>query len=140
MEDKEDTVTHKKRAKIEALIADLQATKEGSRELSDRVLLTCGWEEGEFLKHGLMWRSPDGALVYGYLRPDPTRSVDDCKKWVEPDPADYALVVMATIKTDGRSHEWSVEYFVDKIEAFANTEALARCAAALKWRLEKEDT
>lgn len=52
----------------------------GSRELSDEVLLACGWERQ---KHGPMyfrWHSPNGRGFEGtdiQYRPDPTRSVDD---------------------------------------------------------------
>lgn len=59
------------------LIARLEAVAEGSRELSDEVLLICGWrteERGEIEID--LWWSPEGRRVFSSCQPDPTRSLD----------------------------------------------------------------
>ena len=58
-----------------ALVSTLKAATEGSRELSDEVLLAHGWttEEG-------WWWGPHGEELTPETaaeRPDPTRSIDD---------------------------------------------------------------
>jgi len=52
-----------------------QAT-EGSRELSDEMLLACG-AESPSRAHPYHWILPNGNAVLVGLRPDPSRSVDD---------------------------------------------------------------
>ena len=63
------------------LKADLAAAKEGSRELSDRVLLAFGWyvaeETNTFPRMWMQGNEGQIALTEDEPRPDPTRSIDD---------------------------------------------------------------
>lgn len=55
---------------IEALVAG-----PGSRELSDRVLLACGWTAG---RRGEDWRMPNGwAINSFYAAPSPSENLQD---------------------------------------------------------------
>lgn len=81
------------------LLTDLRAAKEGSRELSDQVLLAWGWTT---TKVGMLaitgggggedtvWVSPTGALTQH--RPSPTESVDDALAGV---PEGWAVTILA---------------------------------------------
>lgn len=63
------------------LIAKLEAAEAGSRELSDEVLLACGWRiieremEAPATALAEVWFSPDG--IEADEPPSPTESVDD---------------------------------------------------------------
>ena len=81
---------------LPALIAKLEAATEGSRELSDEVLVACGWTR-ENIGHGKVaatgrefvvwqWTDPEGARRSPEL--DPTRSLDAAVAIV-PDRWDY---------------------------------------------------
>lgn len=67
------------------LIARLEAATEGSRELSDEVLLALGWryrtsgEGGILLPNECMIVDPSGRQHIKDHAPDPTQSLDDCK-------------------------------------------------------------
>ena len=66
---------------LKSLIAELEAAKGGSRELSDRVLLAVGWlgQSASSKVAGILvphWKSPDGRDVLVDLRPCPTTSLD----------------------------------------------------------------
>ena len=61
-----------------ALIAELESAQEGSRALSDEVLLALGWkrEQVSLSPPGLhSWKMPDGTWAEGL--PDPTRDLQD---------------------------------------------------------------
>lgn len=64
------------------LASRLEAATEGSRELSNEVLLACGWQSDE---RG--WWYPQGDDPYWWLhhgcQPSPTESVDEAGKLVE---------------------------------------------------------
>ena len=78
-------------ADLKPLIAELEQAKEGSRELSDRVLLAVGWTTSDSKDtRARFWRSPEGedydwwddphARSRGgppLKRPSPTESLDD---------------------------------------------------------------
>ena len=78
-------------ADLKPLIAELEAAKGGSRELSDRVLLAVGWTTSDSKDtRARFWRSPEGedydwwddphARSRGgppLKRPSPTESLDD---------------------------------------------------------------
>lgn len=59
------------------LISRLETAAEGSRELSDEVLLALGWSDNDDEIEGY-WIPPEGGR-WGDRgeRPDPTRSIDD---------------------------------------------------------------
>ena len=74
-------------AEISELIKDLEAATEGSRELSDRVLLALGWQnpmedvgldDHDEMIQSEYWYPPDmsGGAYSPNTQPDPTRSVD----------------------------------------------------------------
>ena len=71
----------KQKIDLKSLIAELEQAKEGSRELSDRVLLAVGWlgQSASSKVAGILvphWKSPDGRDVLVDLRPCPTTSID----------------------------------------------------------------
>lgn len=68
----------------DSLMSRLRDAAEGSRELSDEVLLALGW------KRAPSWRSPDGK-VFPHAIPNPTVSLDDA----------VALV--------GTKYQWTIE-------------------------------
>ncbi len=111
---------------LEQLLTDLKAAKEGSLELSDRVLLACGWKDGGSYFTDFDWETPDGQKFPRKNLPNPTKSVDDCKRWVEPE-ADVSVNSL-------RGHTafqacLGPSFCNDPVEA--TTEPLARCAAAI---------
>ena len=61
------------RSTMTDLLSRLQQASEGSRELSDEMLLACGWKIGE----GSWFIDPSGSKFLPDDRPDPTRSLDD---------------------------------------------------------------
>jgi len=108
------------------LIARLEEATEGSEDLSDEVLLVLGW-----------WK--EGGPAYekvGFPIPDPTRSVDDCKRWVESGAQD--IIVSSNTPEIWTCEQWGDEEG-DEIEMIASTEPLARCAAALRWEAANVD-
>lgn len=59
------------------VIAALKAAPEGSRKLSDQVLIALGWRKERYIDmYTLAWRTPDSSEEFG-MGPDPTRSFDD---------------------------------------------------------------
>ena len=120
------------RAQIEALITKLEAATEGSRALSDEVLLTCGWQRSNHQdRRSCYWTSPDGRTHS--RRPDPTRSLDDAVTLV-PEGWLWSVGVQNTHKRTGPSaFIWKPDVKAQFIEAA--TPALALCIAALKARL-----
>lgn len=65
------------------LISDLESATGPSRDLSDRVLLACGWrrEVSHFLGGRHVWKQPrqdpQMAVVIEGTQPDPTARLDD---------------------------------------------------------------
>ena len=86
------------------LIRDLEESPP-SRELSDRVLLACGWkrvhpwhdkmgfEQPEKLSASLpwRWRSSSGEEFQPGRQPDPTRNLQDAVDWVVPEGWSYEV-------------------------------------------------
>ena len=113
------------------LIARLEASPEGSRELSDEALLAVG-----FRKAGTSgtWFSPDGTSFDWREWPDPTRSVDDAIKWMVPEGMDVGISIAGC----GTEHEASaVDIEREDVEerignGTSRRLALAICIAALK--------
>lgn len=61
------------------LIKRLWKAKRGSRELSDAMLLACGWEKRSLSTSGQLdvWFDSNRGIWYDDKRPSPTESVDD---------------------------------------------------------------
>lgn len=121
------------------LLSALEAATEGSRELSDRMLLACGWTR-EFI--GKMneppwteiwvWRDCAGNHVRSDVRPSPTESIDDALNLVGGE-WDWSLSYNANDKGpfemcfDSRPMS-----FDNRILVYAKTPALAACICILK--------
>ena len=109
------------------LITRLEQAETGSRELSDEVLLSLGYElkPAHELSSTMVWYHPGGRVQLLSERPDPTRSVDDTKL-LQPD--GYAIRLSVNSKmTDVEIYnkDWMGE-------CSAKTEENARCIAILK--------
>ena len=62
---------------LHALTADLEKAPEGSRDLSDRMLLANGWIKNPPGIRGIgWWQLPNGKHLHQSRLPDPSRSVD----------------------------------------------------------------
>ena len=132
------------------LLERLKRAEEGSRELSDEVLLACGWAIKEVT-------FPVGTKFYNYCdetgrhvtttgcgrppAPDPTRSLGDCLRYVKPEGWELQLFErpngwFCRLK---RRHPYAlVAWFErdrDEVLLVASP-ALALCIAALKARAE----
>lgn len=129
------------------LIAELERAEEGSRELSDKVLLAAGWQrltKGAAKQPGdTGWRMPDGAPLYSthphlFGAPDPTRSLDAAltlvpEGWIwrcdGGSGSGFAVIGKPTAKGNfGLPHKYC---------AGAMTPALALCIASLRAREEE---
>ncbi|KKK76025.1 hypothetical protein LCGC14_2867830 [marine sediment metagenome] len=136
---------------LKSLIAELEAAKEGSRGLSDKVLLACEWttSDGKDARERY-WCSPGGKYYDWWddpharsrtgpplKRPDPTRSLDDALTLV-PEEEDWRLHQIRE-RWDG---SWDVFLLCrgarhpDDADVQGNgaTRELASCIAALKAR------
>ena len=110
-----------------ALIAKLESAKEGSRELSDEVLMALGWQRRPIQITGVYeWYRTGGDHYIGVVRPDPSRNLQDAVDLIP-----------------GKAH-WAASYPVGEAElvyggpngrlvtADAATAPLAMCIAILK--------
>lgn len=85
----------------EDLIAELKSAKEGNRDLSDKVLLACGWETGKQLSStGAeepfdVWVPLDKTArhIRDGDQPDPTRDLYATLAWVVPEGWGWNLLV-----------------------------------------------
>ena len=141
---------------LPTLIEKLEQAEEGSRELSDEVLLTLGWKPHEVEANGVqgqIWFNAEGYRDLADLggRPDPTCSLDDCLRYVVP--GGWHLGLDPIFYEDEQVHD-PVEYdailcrpdwsrwtpvdsdWIKRIEAHGKTPELAASAAALKARAE----
>ncbi len=117
------------------LIAELEAAPEGSRELSDKVLLAIGWigqsaasqQAGILIPH---WKSPDGRDVPSGLRPSPTESLDAALTLV---PEGYGFAMYAV---SGGQYEATVQSGGSCIKPSL---PLALCIASLRARQAMEE-
>ena len=118
------------------LISDLEAATEGSRDLSDRVLLACGWVFA--LGHPAImsesyWQAPEvneRILILGE-QPSPTESIDDAVALV---PEGKRLALESDPNADGvNCHAAISQMFF----GHALTLPLALCIAVLKVRESK---
>ena len=110
------------------ILERLAHATEGSRELSDEILLACGWIYDP-KRIAAAWRSPDESWQGFHDRPDPSRCHDDAARMV---PA--GLSFGSGVNNQGRSpYAWAwvmVNFNRPMIEGA--TEALALSRAALK--------
>ena len=106
------------------LISRLEEAKEGSRELSNMILLALGWRErggrARFLTHFAV--SPDGAEIPWGDHPDPSRNLQAAVDLVpEGLPWDMESAGIVEMGTDN-----------GPVEGIAATPALALCVAIIK--------
>ena len=117
----------------QTLIERLTAAKEGTRELSDEVLLARGWTITKDRGPQALYISPgNDPPVYQVYAPDPTRSLDDWKRWCVPEGLTWGV-------SNRRSGEgvWTATIEKDSYYEFysrALTPALALCIAGMKAR------
>ena len=122
------------------LLERLYAATEGSRELSDEVLLALGWrrKEGPYSQPAMWWKPPFEPSTWRERRPNCTESVDDA----------LSLVPEGWHWTAGNSRTWSGDVqsrasifrpdIHGYIRADAPTPALALCIALIKAHEAKE--
>ena len=130
------------------LIARLEAAPEGSRELSDEVLLAVGWEHidtGDVREE--QWVSPGGMYFIVSPRPDPTRSIDDALKWMVPEGWSVANLWQAFKSKPTNQPWWGAKlrrdepyYFIPPSVLGRPTPALAITIAALKAKEATQQT
>jgi hypothetical protein len=124
------------------LAARLESAEAGSRELSDAVLLACGWSRGCWVEGGRVgnvrfgshkphpyWQTPDGTKFDEGQRPSPTERVDDVIAMV----LDGYSCDLSCQPGPGRVN-WASVYRLPTIsslgsQAYAATPALALSAA-----------
>lgn len=134
---------------ILALADECEQAEQGSRELSDRVLLGLGWrqrqsgEAGILLPDEFMIVDPDGKQHIRAKAPDPSRSVDACLEAV---PEGWA-VHLHEASGPGRT-DWSAVLFLrktypspyDSVDCKrAHSAALSLSAALLRARAAEMD-
>jgi len=107
------------------LIRRLEEADEGSRALSDEVLLWAGWKIVN-KRRGSRWKAPDGKKYNWFEYPNPTCLLDDIPK----------AMPWANIETVGKQYlastprRWMARQGEECV--WAQTEALARCIAVMK--------
>ena len=118
--------------RLKELIFELERAEKGSGELSDEMLLACGWKH---LPDGWMHNS-DRTRRYSYKeRPDPTRSLDDAVALI-PEECAVELHWKAFGHPKDRGPEaFSVLYgeSYETRRCHARKPALALCIAVLKF-------
>jgi len=127
---------------LEKLISELEKAKEGSRELSDEVLLMCGWSYrpnrygpgGPQWGGGGLWTNPLGiGTAASDSRPSPTESLDAAlplvpeRCWAE-----------GTLGSPSYIEIHNPKIYAEIGKGEGATPALALCIAALKARLMAE--
>ena len=118
------------------LIKDLETAPSGSRELSDRVLLACGWRRQRPMEGAVswVWFRPDGEKHNG-KSPDPTRNLQDAVDWVVPEGVEWR-VQMAL----GTKSQPEIGFaIVGECGRTGSTPALALCIAALRAKEERNE-
>jgi hypothetical protein len=141
------------------LISRLESAAEGSRELSDDVLLACGWEKTFDGVACDYWAPPHTAgRVYSDNRPSPTESVDDALELVPEgwtwcgsgydedggysDTTDFRkpyMCIAGPMEERGGDFYEPPEPHRETHEARAATPALALCAAILRATTEDKE-
>ncbi len=131
---------------LKSLIAELERAKEGSRTLSDKVLLACGWSYepnrygpgGPQWGGGGLWTDPLGiGTAASDPRPSPTESLDAALTLVPEGWCGGGRLVglppygMELLATDGLKVRLPGPKLVSSSGA---TPALALCSVALKAR------
>lgn len=122
------------------LMAQLEAAREGSRELSDQVLLAVGWfvdtmtVQGCGVKEVEIWCCPDGAGAGSYetaRRPNPTRNVQDAIDCVVPAKCSWEV---RENKFTNEGHAWVYDPNDNELRTYGKSTvpALAFCIACLR--------
>lgn len=113
------------------LIARLESAERGDRELSDEVLIACGWMRDTTNLGDILWKAPDTNETYfATSHPDPSRSMDDaiaeCERndfeWTRHRGANGRMTMQVDARSDGPLGRM----------AQASTPALALCAALIR--------
>lgn len=131
---------------LEALIADLETAPDGNVDLSERVARAIGWE---FFNDPLFdfWRAPDESE-----HEDPPSFTEDVGAAWSLAPVEAGVTLHRFLGLKGRS--WATihtNYQKGTVRpagtlarpewtCAANSEALALCAAAIRFRLESENS
>ncbi len=121
------------------LLSQLEAATEGSRKLSDEMLLAHGWrpyEVGRFMGPIYYWHGPNGESVSEERRPDPSRNLQDAVSLV-PEGSGWSVEVdiheaSARIAVPFEDHG---QRFISSDQTFrsdAKTPSLALCIAIIK--------
>lgn len=115
------------------LIARLEAATGPDRELSDAVLLACGWTVDHEDHEGVIWKAPDGSLIAGDHHP--AASIDAAltlvpegwswKLLFEPAVSFFRVVIR---------HAQKLEDVAPAFVVHGATPAIALCIAALRAR------
>ena len=120
------------------LIQELERAKEGSRELSDKVLLACGWEReagGTTNNNVIFWRAPGSHwIAAGGGLPSPTENLQDVLRML---PSGWAgEVTVSLANRPQKANLWNGKFAPcsKETEGHGATPALALCIAALKAR------
>lgn len=126
---------------LPSLIAKLESATEGSRELSDEVLLVFGWK----FSARFGWRNTVGDNVWDDDRPSPSESLDDClgmvpEGWAWSVSCSKEYGVSAGISPKAPRDEW-VHSDMGGVDSLASTAPLALLIAICRARLaEMEKT
>ena len=131
------------------LIAEIESVEGGSRELSDRVLLACGWrrinpgpsECGDFP----FWLTPkpESLDIDERKLPDPSRNLQDALDYVVPEGWRICYFSMPDPTLSFKTYnaiqiapfsKYDEGWIIGPCDGRAATPALALCAAALRAR------
>ena len=134
---------------LEDLIARLECAKAGSRELSDEVLLACGWTITKDRGPQAMYISPaNTGPVHQVYAPSPTEDLNAALAlvpegwgWILSRYADIQLWLSgftAVLEKPTGDGEWEPLGFIAMPAVMAATPALALCAAILRARAKAE--
>ncbi len=114
---------------LTTLLAEIEAAPEGSRELSDEMLLAHGWKRD--VSRGAYWYTPDGHYT-GITRPDPSRSLD-----AKLPGENIVMVETGQTPTGELTGKWLALQMPENVIGEAYTEPLARRAACIRGMMEE---
>lgn len=113
-----------RRAELLAVAEECERAEQGSRELSDRVLLAWGWTKRQYenVPDVFVWIEPDSTIehFYDHPRPSPTESLDACAAGM---PEGWKLANLGDLNTGGA---WC-KLRKGHITSFEKSEVVLRC-------------